>query len=1231
MYTEQLKIQQSLVQHLLPNPCLIDSRTETDYLHVLTDFARLINFYDRSNIKNGNWSPFLLKDPVILMATIAKTSFQNTFSFFINTYSQLQKTLLNNSDSTFVTNGFNQLFDQLFLVFHAIERWTYFIQKSTYTYNLKTYIIDEVKQVYSALLWAILELKSQLRLHQIIIGLTEIDPDAFDNLEDTIWTTSKGKTPYWTLLGLQNTPNGTKICKSEDFNINCVSLIDISEALEQAGKKIFNFFNTCISYAKIEFETVKEFKAEFPDTLLIRTFIDLLKIYKDQINTISEKHLEFYYQSILKQQKQTAIADKAFICCDLAKKTATYTLPKSTLFSAGKDADGNPIVFESVHKVSLNPAQLSKAYTLTKINNNNEVLYLTETPSPNVITKDENGTIEKWKTFGSQYNPEGDMVTMGFSFASPMLYCTQATTTRTLTLQFVFTEQISASLDAILKNNTSYFLSTADNWFQPSDVVVTCNGATLTVVLTLEVSDPAIANFTKNPDGYESSWPLFKMLFSEYDALASPPQIQSLQIQTEVIGLQEFELYNNYGLLSTKKPFQLFGPTPNIDDNFIIGSTELFSKPLQNLTINIDWSGFDDNFSFETYYDAYNQFLNGDYTINNTQNNNSSFLKFLKPSSRSAESTAATPSSPFNYTNTVFEVNFQLLQNGVWKTVELDSSATNVLFDTTDVTVDSDTTVNVVVSNRSFNTDTINTNQTHIDPNIQNTALQFSDSSSSGFIKMQLIQPNAGFGLQLYPKVINAAALYNANFIINSSTIASQALPANQPYTPLVKTFACNYTAETNYVFDGSKNNYPLECFYYAPFQNYKIYDTTNGVAVENTTIASVATNTNALPLFPSFNAQGQLLIALQNVIAPSELSLYIELTSDNNPPETAIELSYYYLSSTGWKTLPILADTTNHIFCSGIITFNIPEDISQSHTTISGSDFWISIATQNQPDAFAQTTFLKANGFKVARVLSDVQTSVTPYIDANSITGSQTKIPELSATTQPFPSFGGKASETVFHRNKRISTRLKTKGRLITSQDYFNTIRLQFSEIYFSKTIYNPKTKTTLTYVVKKVDAATDANAFLPLVSTCYILNIQNYIKAHVSAFVNTEVSNFEIGYLKITADIQISNNSEPSGIAKTINNGINLFLSPWILSEQEQITINEGLSTAQLATFITSYDEVVGLNHISLQLGTKDVTTGAIIYGDAQQDIYPTTASVLLVPSLNNLTDNSTITYTT
>lgn len=1374
----------SLEQALVPKSNLIDGRSEKDQLRMLVDFASLFNFYDQDNTINGNWSPFLLKDPVFLVASIAKTSFQKVYTLFINTCVQLQLTLKKAIEDSVISNTFNQLFKQLTSVFQTIQEWTNYMKNSSYDYNLKTYVINNVKETYSLLLWSLLEFQQALTEETIIPYVQPVNTFAFENYDQKIWKDSKGKMPYWTVLGLPTFPcedDATQQC----FYISKLTQKDVFTALQYTGKKIFSFYSNCISYADTELESIKEVPGHFPDTILLRAFTSLLKIYQVQFNSLATSHLNFYYRDILLQTPQSTVADTVFASCQLTKTTETYRLQNGTTFAAGVDANKQPILFEATDATSLNPAKIVNAYTLTK--GTDVQLYLQQLAPVNVVTKNEAGVVQSWNLFGSQTKPLGTQKNMAIAFGSPMFYLVEANT-RTITLNFTFSS--STTID-ITKNSVTFYLSTAKAWFQvPQDnITFGSENNPATTTITLKSTDPAISTFTKNPDGYTSDWPLCKMVFSEYSEIENQIIIEKLDIDVAVDGFKNFQLYNDFGALDASKPFQPFGPSPNVNQNFMIGSNEIFSKPFNKITFTNTWNPFPVGFKFSTYYKEYNDYLTNKYAtipadaqqieeiakeiikgitdlfkdiiaaqkaffekiiakekaiiqglvaseiatlrklievkisdLKDLIHEDSSILKdiisiggalledlekiiqellekfengtFDSGKITDTKNTALTKideaknalitkvedakttvtskktslfdkignafgsllkkedapafiPKTFQYSNASFRVNFSWLQNGLWQSFKHKEKDENG----TEYTVSSSNPENLfftfgsadtsIPASRTFSFSGLDTHTEQIDPTLQNKQLQLTDTTDTGFLKMQLIKPNDGFGLDLYAKVVGAIALYNGNLIARKSD-DPLVNPPNIPFTPITSAITGTYAASASCDFTTIENNtYPLECFYYTPFQNYKVYDTTNGISIGDTTIGDPLVKdpkgaiaiVNGLPLAPSFSSNGQLFLELENVVAPAEISFYFELaTTYSEKPVTENAVEFSYLSKTGWNVLIVISDGTNDFTCSGIITVNVPEDITTEHESMPSTNSWIAIGTQNAPDGYAKATFLKTNGITLKRIINVSDVSETaPQIQADIISSPANAIPEISATVQPFPSFGGKASETTQQMNSRVSTRLKTKDRLVTAEDYFNVIRLKFSEVYYSKTDYDQSLKKVITYLVKRVSDAAVANAFEPLVSECTELDIQNYIEDRVSAFTNIAVSNFTLQYVKVAASITIDTNYEVSIVSKEINDGINVFLSPWITSSQTQITIDKGVSTAQIASFINSFEAVIEVKDISFLIGTKDFTTGDISYGDNQepkQEFTPANGA-LIVPSLNNLTKESTITY--
>lgn len=611
----------SLEQHLVPDPFLIDGRTEKQRLSFLCDFASLINFYDSTNTVNGNWRPFLLKDPVFLLAHISTTDYRRLHHVYVRTCANIQRNITTGTSKD-NTIFFNLLFEQLTDVFLRLERWTYYMQLSNEEYDLKRYVLTQVKDNFSSLLWAVLGLQNNMAATRVAGKTKMVRQNVYDAFDDDLWMKYSGRQPYQDVLQIKTQDSIAVTVQQEDAPAlvpgNAELLAIYFASLRNAGDSLFRFFHTIIRHSQEEYERVKIRKSRYPDTTLLRAFTDLMKVHEAQLNGISGKHLRFYYSDILKQSELPAVPDSVFICTVLAKNPAAFGLPAQTQFNAGTDAQKEPIVFSSLESVSLNSAVVANAYTLSVAGN---ALTYQQAASPSVIRKAENGAVQSWATFGGA--PSEAAVSTGFAFGSPMLLLLEGQRTITITLNF------AALVDASLFSNANYALSTQKAWLPVTPTgfpVGTMNVQQLTFEIVLPPSAASIEAFAVAPDGLNSTLPMLQVLFTSAAGIATPPDVVSLTIDVSVQGVASLQLFNDYGALSTKAPFQVFGPVPDANSNFMIGSAEIFSKPVTALTLEIDW----DNLplpkqinTFNTYYAAYNQYIlsNGLITENTGSTN----------------------------------------------------------------------------------------------------------------------------------------------------------------------------------------------------------------------------------------------------------------------------------------------------------------------------------------------------------------------------------------------------------------------------------------------------------------------------------------------------------------------------------------------------------------------------------------------------------------------------------
>ena len=79
-------------------------------------------------------------------------------------------------------------------------------------------------------------------------------------------------------------------------------------------------------------------------TLLLAT-IKLLELSQGQLNTFTQRHLDFYFKTLLGMQPRKAIADRVNLHFELEKNNQPVLLPKGLQLHAGKDVAGQPRVY----------------------------------------------------------------------------------------------------------------------------------------------------------------------------------------------------------------------------------------------------------------------------------------------------------------------------------------------------------------------------------------------------------------------------------------------------------------------------------------------------------------------------------------------------------------------------------------------------------------------------------------------------------------------------------------------------------------------------------------------------------------------------------------------------------------------------------------------------------------------------------------------------------------------
>jgi hypothetical protein len=101
-----------------------------------------------------------------------------------------------------------------------------------------------------------------------------------------------------------------------------------------------------------------------PHFTLLLVFLRLLDKLRGEMNTLTARHLDFYYRRILRMARRPSIPDRVSVIVDLAPDAREVLLPKGTLLDAGRDRTSRDRAYATDRDLIVNRTKLQKASSL---------------------------------------------------------------------------------------------------------------------------------------------------------------------------------------------------------------------------------------------------------------------------------------------------------------------------------------------------------------------------------------------------------------------------------------------------------------------------------------------------------------------------------------------------------------------------------------------------------------------------------------------------------------------------------------------------------------------------------------------------------------------------------------------------------------------------------------------------------------------------------------------------
>lgn len=857
-----------------------------------------------------------------------------------------------------------------------------------------------------------------------------------------------------------------------------------------------------------------------PHYALFLSFLQLFRIAQDDLNQLTERHLDYYYREVLQLREKPAEADQVFVIFKLARHVRQHLVRKGTQLKAGKDDSGKDLIYATNKDIVLNTAQVSQLRSVFRDGDGR--IYA----SPVANSSDGYGAEllsvdKKWRTFGKPHGSwpltDRPQVEVGFAFASPILALAEGDREITITLSLKDMPGINEILGNLnLGNSFHVKFSGEKEWIEPLDeedeavrrgevptaiiarILQFLNSAT--TWQSIAGAEPATGPVTDDPDkgyhhrgqGYDIGKDTARRLIEKRNSLGeegftSLDQVKSVRgMGPDKINdlIYSFRSHSNSTTIdSARKQIILKRTITKAQDAIVSYNASALSDPF-NTTLPVAKITLDT--SEESFaYNPLSKLIIESAAIAVAVKE----IRTLILQNDQAILDASKKFNPFGI-RPVIGSSFYIGNHEVFSK-QLDQLEINILWHgLPDNPTGFNGHYNAYIGNtRDNQTFKVNTyvldkkrwvetgtrslfasdNEVPID---SSQTIRIDAATALGSISRD-VELNAferystdsrkGFlkleldGTDFGHKDFQSSFTAKVLDAVNSGEPIGDALP-KEPYTPEIKEIFLNYSSAIR--IDMAR---PTQAEKDVPEQFFHV----EAFGVAQQKIFDEVQGRD-ISLMPQYKDEGYLYIGLRDLLPAATLSLLFQVAEGSaNPDLEPQKLMWSYLSDNRWfdfEKFDILSDSTNGLLTSGIIQFNVSKQITSNNTNLPDGLYWLRALVKQHSAAVSDLIDVSAQALTAGfKDMDNDAGHLQEALPAGTISKLKIADAAIKKIEQPFASFGGKVKEQKSAFYTRVSERLRHKNRAITIWDHERLVLEQFSSVYKVKCLNHTRYTGTL------------------------------------------------------------------------------------------------------------------------------------------------------------------------
>ena len=356
-------------------------------------------------------------------------------------------------------------------------------------------------------------------------------------------------------------------------------------------------FAKVVDQARLAVEASFTEQGHEPHYALFMAFLKLLEHARDSANTLSAKHLDFYYRQVLGLRERPARPSQAHVLVQLAKHVDAHLIARGSLLRAGKDAAGADIHFAVDHDLVANKATVTELQRVYR--------HPATKPLPadhgRIFARPAVDPGQPWHPFAEEVFANGQLqaidmppAEVGFAIASHHLWMAEGV--RSVDVGFEASPP-SGFIGKQVPMKARCRLTSAKGWIEKEVHSLSVRDGRLHLEIGLDGNDPPVTPYDPAVHGYTFATTLPMLMVQLVNEAGAPWDYPTLEgcdvhgitLEVDVKGLKTVVLSNDHGPVDGSQPFLAFGSTPREGSSLVIGSREVFQKSPTSVAVDVTW------------------------------------------------------------------------------------------------------------------------------------------------------------------------------------------------------------------------------------------------------------------------------------------------------------------------------------------------------------------------------------------------------------------------------------------------------------------------------------------------------------------------------------------------------------------------------------------------------------------------------------------------------------------